>query len=164
MKLFLAFVMMMFAATAADAACMASASRNWAHYTIEASASGPDCKNAVLSLTVRADDDYVVWTHNYPAVQLMNFSDAHISGSKAMMPKLSAWISGEGFMKTADQLVVTGEFPFTPSSDLADGMFKDAQDGKAPLFCFIQGLESATCLAILSDSGVYELGVQNFPG
>jgi hypothetical protein len=56
-----------------------------------------------------------------------------------------------------------GEFPFypAPGADRASHMAWRAAN--APMFCHVQGIESASCLAIENGS-VTELGVQSFPG
>jgi len=164
MKAILTVLFFVFAASQAEASCRASASRSWGQHKIEASAAGPNCANAVLTLVVRADDNYAVWTKTYVADQLMNFSDSPAANAAAMKAKLKDWISGDGFMKTADQLQTSGEFPFTPAGDLNPGTMEDAVKNRSPVFCFIQGSESGQCLAEIWDGEVVELGVQAFPG
>ncbi len=144
--------------------CTAQAARKWNALTIEAIAQGDDCANAVVTLVIRDKTGKPIWARAHIAAQLLNFSQDPMADSKAMTEKLSGWISGESFMKTADKLTLDGEFPFAASSDIDAKSFKAYRKQKLPLFCYIQGLESGNCLAVDKDGGVVELGVQSFPG
>ncbi|MBG1231033.1 hypothetical protein [Aestuariivirga litoralis] len=160
----LAFLVMMMSATAANAACTASASRVWNGLTVEAVAAGPDCAKAVVTLTLRQSSGDPLWTRSFITVQLMNFSQNPASDGKSMTKTVKDWISGSGFMQTADKLVLDGEFPFDPSAEVDKATFTALRKAKAPLLCYVQGMESGNCLAIDKDGSVVELGIQRFPG
>ena len=151
-------------ATAAQADCMVSNKRSWEGLTIEANSSGPKCGSAVATLTLRRSSGAVAWTHAYDTTQLLNFSQTPHDDTKAMTKLLGEWISGEGFMKSADRLAVDGEFPFSLAQDVEAKAFATYRKEKLAVFCFIQGMESGTCLMRGRDGGLTELGVQNFPG
>ncbi len=147
----------------ASAACTASASRNWVSgLTIEAFAQGPSCAQAVAVISIRKKSGEAVWVQSYITANVMNFTQPAASTSKQLAATLKDWISGDGFMKSADKLVESGEFPFTKNDDAET--FTKYRKAKAPLFCYIQGMESGNCLTVGKDGAVVELGVQSFPG
>ncbi len=149
-------------ATPASAACTASASRSWVSgLTIEAFAQGPSCSQAVATIIIRKKSGEPVWVQSYITSFIMNFTQPPAANNKVLTTTLKDWISGEGFMKSADKLVENGEFPFTKNDD---GEFAKYRKSKAPLFCYIQGMESGNCLTVDKDGAVVELGVQSFPG
>ena len=144
--------------------CNAQAERKWRGLTIEAFSQGDACEDAVVTLVIRDKAGKPIWARAHIGAQLMNFSQDSIANSKAMVEKLSGWISGDGFMTSADKLTLDGEFPFTASSDIDAKALKAYRKQKLPLFCYIQGMESGNCLAVDKDGAIVELGVQSFPG
>ncbi len=149
--------------TPSHAACTASASRVWGSgLTIEAFAQGPSCAQAVAVISVRKKSGEAIWVQSYITANVMNFTQPAASTSKVLTSTLKDWISGEGFMKSADKLVEGGEFPFTKNDDAET--FAKYRKARAPLFCYIQGMESGNCLTVNKDGAVVELGVQSFPG
>lgn len=144
--------------------CNAQAERKWNGLTVEAVSQGDTCEDAVVTLVIRDKAGKPIWARAHIASQLLSFTDGPIASSKAMIEKLSGWISGEGFMQSADKLTLDGEFPFTASSDIDQSALKKYRKQKLPLFCYIQGMESGNCLAIDKNGGIVELGVQSFPG
>ncbi len=160
----LALFMFILFSSAANAACNAAASRLWAGVKIEASTSGPNCLQAVVTISLRKGNGEAVWTQSYIAKQLLNFSQINSSDTKAMAKALGDWISGEGFMKSADALKLDGEFPFTPAEGIDAATLAQYRKAKFPLFCYIQGMESGNCLAKNKDGDLIEFGLQSFPG
>ncbi len=148
--------------SSANAACNATAARLWAGLKIEASSAGPNCSQAVVTISLRNGNGEALWTHSYIAQQLLNFSQINSSNTKAKA--LVSWISGGGFMKSADALKLDGEFPFTPSEGIDAATLAQYRKAKLPLFCYIQGMESGNCLAKNKDGNLIELGLQSFPG
>ena len=160
----LALMIFILLSSAADAACNAMAERLWAGLKIEAWSAGPNCSQAAVTISLRKGNGAAVWTHSYIAKQLLNFAQINSSGTKAMAKTLGDWISGEGFMKSADALKLDGEFPFAPSEDIDAATLAQYRKAKLPIFCCIQGMESGNCLAKNSDGTLIELGIQSFPG
>jgi hypothetical protein len=161
-RVFLAALFLSVANTAqAFTNCVAQAERKWNGVTIEAVSQGDTCEDAVVTLVLRDKAGKPIWVRADIASQMLNFSQEPAADAKAMNAKLSGWISGEGFMPSADKLNLKGEFPFTPKDK---DEFAKARKSKAPLFCYIQGMESGNCLAVGKDGAVMELGVQSFPG
>jgi hypothetical protein len=149
--------------TAAQAVtnCVAMAERKWNGVTIEATSQGDTCQDAVITLVIRDKAGKPIWARAHIAAQLLSFNQDPAVDAKAMIGKLSGWISGEGFMQSADRLTLKGEFPFTPEDKAMMAKYRKA---KLPIFCYIQGMESGNCLGVDKASAVVELGIQSFPG
>jgi hypothetical protein len=158
------FICACFASAQAATNCVAQAERKWSGMTIEALSQGDSCDTAVLTLAIRDKDGKPLWVRALVAGQLMNFASEPAQDAKSMVGKLSSWISGEGFMPSADKLVLKGEFPFTRSENLDAKSFAAYRSQKRPIFCFVQGMESGLCLAQDKDGTIAELGFQMFPG
>lgn len=164
MKKFWALALLL-SATSAEATCNAQSSRHWVKgFRIEAFAQGPTCAQAVATLIVRNKSGDAVWAHSYITNFLMNFTQPPPAIVKALADNMNDWISGGGFMTSADKLVLEGEFPFTVNEAIDADALKRYRNSKAPIFCFIQGMESGNCLVLERDGGVVDLGVQGFPG
>lgn len=58
---------------------------------------------------------------------------------------------------------MSGEFPFYVEEGLDRAAYEAVRGRDAPMFCYIQGMESAACLA-LEDGRLAKIGVQSFPG
>jgi hypothetical protein len=150
-------------ASSAQAACTAQASHEWVKgLRVEAFAQGPTCAQAVATILVRTKSGEAVWAHSYITSFVMNFTQPPAASSKALTETLKDWISGQGFMKTADKLLESGEFPFTKNDDAES--FAKYKKAKSPLFCYVQGMESGNCLTVDNNGAVVELGYQSFPG
>ena len=54
------------------------------------------------------------------------------------------------------------EFPFYPATE-DPAQFEAWRAGEYPIDCFVQGMESLMCVAMI-DGAVVEMGVQSFPG
>ncbi len=164
LKTLLALLVMASVSSAAQAACTASVTRSWVKgFTIEATAQGPTCAQAVATLVIRKKSGEPVWVQAYVTSFLMNFSQMPAANSKVLSSTLKDWISGDGFQKSADKLVEDGEFPFTVDEGIDATAMKRYRKNKAPLFCYIQGMESGNCLTTDSDGAIVDLGVQSFP-
>ena len=163
-RLALALLIQLASVVAANASCSLESSRSWSGFKIEAVASGPDCAKAVVSLIIRNSSGGALWTHSYVTSELMSFSQSTDADDKAMLALLKDWISGEGFMKSADKLVMDGEFSFDLGEGIDAATFAKYRKSKLPLFCYIQGMESGNCLAKSQDGSLIELGLQRFPG
>ena len=145
--------------------CGASASRGWVGgTTIEAFAQGPTCAKAVVTLVIRNKSGNPLFIQAHDTAFLMNFTQSPAANAKVMAANLKDWISGGGFMTSADKLSVDGEFPFTLDEGVDKDMFAKYRKAKSPIYCYIQGMESGNCLVLDRDGAVVDLGVQSFPG
>jgi hypothetical protein len=154
------------------AGCAAVAATEWQGFNVEASTRGPDCARAAVMLVFRASGSgEIARMETHRAMDLMTL--ASVDDAAAMETALGEWIdqSSPDFATTADlpewpanaEAPVSGEFPFYP----AEGTTREAYDviraRAAPLFCYVQGMESINCLALV-DGDLDSVGVQTFPG
>jgi hypothetical protein len=163
-------------ALAADNGCAARASRDWSPadqvaLTVEATADGPSCALAVVTLAVRAEDGTPVWAQAFVAAD--NFILREGTAKKAMQSALRRWIGGEEspFASTAalpewapDAEAPGGEFPFRPSEVYANrDDYEALRAADLPLLCVVAGGESFLC-AVYQDGFIDVVGTQSFPG
>jgi hypothetical protein len=151
--------------------CPAQASAAWDAFTIEAVATGADCAQAQATLTIRNANGGVAYTQTYPTSQVMVLVGAESPADMERM--LREWVSPPGAAKdsTGDLPVweanaeqpVSGEFPFYPEEGVDRAAYEALRRGDAPMFCYVQGMESEACL--WNQNGVVtKIGVQTFPG
>lgn len=164
------------ASQAAAGNCAQSASRPWAPvktraYRAEAFSNGPTCSLAVVTLVVRAPNGKVLWVDAAQTDQLMTFVEA--KSRKQMARALGEWlVQSHGFKSTADlpewkkgaDAPASGEFPFYPEADIDRDAYEKIRGEKQPVFCYVQGMESMTCLGLSKDGSLSKIGVQLFPG
>lgn len=160
---------------AAAAGCAAEASTTWAagdtRFSIAAQTAGADCAQASATLTIRGADGTVDWTESFPAAQVMTLAGAR--DAAAMRAALTDWIDPATIdMHTTGALPawaanaetpMQGEFAFYPEEGIARAEYEALRGRDAPLYCFVQGMESAACLAY-EDGRIEKIGVQTFPG
>jgi hypothetical protein len=169
--------------TSADAAlaagCAVRAEAPWGpigasdhpSYRIEAYTNGSICEVAVITMVIRARDGYPAYVWAGEAEQLMGLGDQ--PDTAAMTKALGEWID-----PTASNIQTTGdlppwdetegqakraEFPFMPAEWLDQETYEAIRTEKAPVYCFVQGMESLNCVA-LRDGQIEDLGLQLFPG
>lgn len=163
------------AAQTAEAAgpnnCPAQASHDWGGYAVTAIANGADCAQAQAVLTITTPGGDVGFTHTYPVAQVMVLRGAESPADMERM--LREWIVPPGAAKdsTGDLPVwaanaeqpVSGEFPFYPEEGVDRAAYEALRRSDAPMFCFVQGMESEACVAA-ENGAVRTIGVQTFPG
>lgn len=156
--------------------CNAAANNVWnpeggGEFSIAANTSGPDCERAVATLVIRDGEGRVAWAEAYPTEHVMVLADAGDAG--AMEAALSSWIDPEAnTMQSTSALPEwlasanapqSGEFPFYPEPEFDREGYAALRTSDVPLYCFVQGMESMSCLA-LSNGRLEKVGVQLFPG
>ncbi len=142
-------------------------------FTIEATTFGPDCARAVATLTVRNSSGEPIFAESHIARDLMTLAGAQ--DPAAMNEALSEWVAPDAAMGGTGALPEweanaeapsAGEFPFYPENH-PHGYSREAyaalRAANAPMFCFVQGMESLACIAY-GDGGIENIGVQTFPG
>ena len=159
-----------------SAGCDARATAQWqggdATFNIEASSAGPDCARAVATLVIRDASGAPLYAQSYPASQIMVLAPAQ--DTAAMQTALQDWAAYDNHtMATTSALPewprdaaapANGEFPFYPDEGYNDRTaYAALRQANAPLFCYVQGMESMACLA-LRDGMLERIGVQSFPG
>jgi len=159
----------------AAASCSASAAVPWMPlkgraYPAEAFSNGPSCGLAAVTLVVRAPDGTALWVDAAPAAQLMTFVE--VRTREQMARALSEWLSQAHSFKTSAELPAwrngepapkSGEFAFIPEAGMDRASYEKTRAEKLPLFCYVQGMESLSCIA-LKDGQMTKVGVQTFPG
>ena len=160
----------------AAADCSASAWRSWQpvagrHYRAEAFSSGPTCALAVVTLVVRAPDGHALWTDAAPAEHLMTFGE--VKTRAQMVRALGEWVSQAHMFRTTaelpawkkgDDAPTSGEFPFYPEAGVDREYYEQTRAERLPVFCYVQGMESMSCVALSKDGQMTKVGVQTFPG
>ena len=170
----------------AVAGCDVSVSRKWAverkaSYTISASSLGPNCVQAAVVLIVRDGKGEVKYSFAGAAKDIGTFgnlAEAPVTDVKKMRVALAQWLDA-GLSSNMNKLSnfpdwKTGadgpasdppsEFPFTVSSDVDRNSYIDWRKQNLPVFCFVQGMESARCIVLTKQDVASEVGIQSFPG
>ncbi|MEO6607969.1 MAG: hypothetical protein ABIN69_05825 [Aestuariivirga sp.] len=159
----------------AMANCVAHAERSWGKSRIIADSLGPDCAHAVLVLTVRDVRGNAIWTNVHRSSDLMTFQNIPKLNAKTIVSELVNWIALDSRMNTSanlpdwpqsekdGSLPPGAEFPFRVSENLDRSAYLAVRKAGLPIFCFVSGMESQTCL-VLDKGNVTEVGTQSFPG
>lgn len=155
--------------------CEVTASKPWTpaagtELTVEAGTLGADCEHAVATIVIR-DQSGVAYAQAYPTAQVMDLAQAR--DSRAMRTALGEWIqSANHTIDTTSALPdwpegaegpQNGEFPFYVAEGFTRETYMALRERNAPVFCYVQGMESEKCLA-LEDGVLSEIGIQSFPG
>lgn len=142
-----------------EAGCSAETSRDWSavgsqYYVIEAEAQGQTCADAVATLRIRSRDGAVLFTRDYPIVQVPLAFNPN-ADQTGLRTDLEAWTQNAAEPPTADTL------PAWPRGDSRPPGFQPAVDrnryesargAQGPLFCFPDGAESNACVAMAGDT------------
>lgn len=158
-------------ATAASG-CTAAATTAWQGLDVEASARGPDCARAAVTLVFRASGSGEITrmeTHRAMDVTTL----ASVNDAAGMETALTEWIdqTTPEFASSANlpewpdnaESPMRGEFPFLPTEGTTREAYEVIRARAAPLFCYVRGMESINCLALV-DGDLNDIGVQTFPG
>jgi hypothetical protein len=166
----------------AHAKCEASAQAPWAaakkySFTLEAHAVGPNCANSAIVLLVVDKKGVVQWSTTRLAYQNLMFQDG-IKDNASMQTALTEWLA-QG-LETKPQMASDlpewklgkdqaeregdGEFGFYAGPDVTRDFYKSVQEENQPLFCFVQGIESTSCIAAAGPQSIYDIGGFTFPG
>lgn len=150
--------------------CRAAASGAWDSMRVDAVANGADCASAQATITIRSGDE-TLWSETYPVNQVMVLAGA--DSVDDMQRRLSEWVNPPGAARdSAGDLPVweagadnpvSGEFPFYVEAGVDRARYQALRDRDAPIFCYVQGMESEACLT-LENGRVAKIGVQTFPG
>lgn len=156
--------------------CDARAATPWtagdAQYSVEAVSAGPDCARAVATIVVRDSSGAPLYAEAHLAQHIMALAPA--TDAASMEVALREWTDATNntTMITTSALPdwpanatapANGEFPFYPDTDVDRAAYLDLRQASVPLLCYVQGMESLTCLA-LRNGQLENVGVQTFPG
>lgn len=155
---------------AAENNCPATARSTWERLQIDASATGADCATAQATLTI-SNGATTLWSETYPAEHVMVLAGA--ASTEDMQRMLNEWVNpaGASLDSTGDlpewpanaDSPMSGEFPFYVEEGVQRAAYEGARRRDAPMFCYVQGMESLACLA-LENGRLTKIGVQSFPG
>lgn len=159
-------------ATSLDQPCAGAASRAWdaagATLIISTVATGATCTAASAELKVVDDQNQILFQQTYPAEHVMVLAGA--TDADNLQAKLEEWIADAPRTSSAlpdwpegAEQPIQGEFPFYPSEGVTRDAYLAARGADAPMWCFVQGMESQACL-VLRDGAITDLGAQSFPG
>lgn len=162
------------AAQAAD--CAAKASVAWPEggkgVVAEATSSGPRCGTAKLGLVLRGAGGEVLFNFDATADAVMPF--VQVKSKTEMQAALASWIADARTQmpttaklpnwKQGQEQPSDGEFPFYPDDAVKRAEYLALRAAKRPMFCFVQGMESLSCLVIGADGKAKTIGAQSFPG
>jgi len=157
------------------AGCDVRAAHSWAAgdqaLSIEASAQGPGCDRAVATLIIRDSSGAPLYAETHFAGEVMVLAGA--ADRAAMQTALGEWSDpAAAAMQTTAALPdwpagadapASGEFPFYPDEGVDRASYLSLREQNAPLFCYVQGMESLRCVALL-DGSIASVGLQLFPG
>jgi hypothetical protein len=178
----LACGVMLMAASSASADCAAKISVPWKSakalgLTLEARAVGPTCASGAVVLLVLDAKGQAQWSTTRIANQNAFFMDG-ITDNASMQAALKNWLAeGEGtgpnFSKDlpdwkagAEQAEREGdgEFGFFAGEGVDREYYMNIRKENQPLYCFVQGIESTTCIAAGGSTSINEIGGFTFPG
>jgi hypothetical protein len=166
----------------AQAKCEAMAEAPWASakkygLILEAHAVGPNCASGVLVLLVVDDKSVVQWSDTRLAQQNLMFQEG-ITDNASMKKALAAWLAQglETKLQTAKDLPDwkpgqkqaeregDGEFGFYAAEDVTQDFYIRVRQENQPIFCFVHGIESTSCITVAGPKRIYEMGGFTFPG
>jgi len=156
--------------------CDARAAHTWnaadQTLSVEAFSNGPGCDRAVATLIIRDASGAPLYAETHFAGQVMTLAGA--ADQAAMQTALGEWAdpAGATTMQTTAALPEwpasaeapsNGEFPFYPDDEVDRAAYASLREQNAPLFCYVQGMESMRCVAWI-DNSIASVGLQLFPG
>jgi hypothetical protein len=156
--------------------CDAAADGEWVtstgqRFRVEATTSGPTCRQSAALMIVRDADGDVVWTDALPAAFVAGLNTP--TTRTPMTDALREWIGFAARGQTTADLppwlrpeqgpTTTSGFEFEPEPWINREAYLDIRARAAPMFCYVQGLESLACL-MEREGRLEKIGVQAFPG
>jgi hypothetical protein len=143
--------------------------------SIEAHALGPNCAKGIIVLLVTGKSGNVVYSTTRQPEYVSMFAEG-ITDGKTMSAALKTWLE-TGFETSpastaelpdwkqgAEVPERESEFGYFPEQDMVRKDYLKHRAKAHPIFCFVQGMESETCIAAESDNSIIEFGGLTFPG
>ena len=164
------------AETNAADGCAVSVTTPWrplsgVEFKTTATTIGATCAEATATLRISYGADQTLYSQDFPTAQVMVLAPAQDNAE--METALTEWLDqSRNVMPTTAQLPpwpagaaqpAAGEFPFYPEEGVTQAAYEAWRRTGAPMFCFVQGMESMACLA-WRDGAMTKIGVQSFPG
>jgi hypothetical protein len=168
--------------TDARAECVAKANVVWQSakafdLSLEAHAVGTNCATSAVILLVTDAKGAVQWSTTRLAQENALFREG-ITDDTSMQKALKNWLAegnGVGPKSTKEmpewkpnkeqaEREGDGEFGFYAGEDVTQDFYQSAREENQPLFCFVQGVESTSCIGAAGPTAIYEIGGFTFPG
>lgn len=139
-------------------------------FKVEAFSDGPTCAKAVAVIVVRDASGTVLYSDSHKTEFVSPLSDAQTRAQ--LQTALQRWIGGVSGANLRANLPnwnlgaagpVDTEFGFTPAEGMTREEYLAIKAGRAPLLCYVQGMESLRCL-VYRNGGLEIFGIQAFPG
>jgi hypothetical protein len=137
---------------------------------IEAFSDGPSCAKAVAVFVVRDAAGTVLYSDSHQTRFVLPLSEARTRAQ--LQTALQRWMVGISSTNQKNSLPdwprgaatpVDTEFGFTPAEGITREDYLAVKSGRAPLLCYVQGMESIRCL-VYRNGGIDVFGIQAFPG
>jgi hypothetical protein len=156
--------------------CNAAVDGEWAsasgqRFRVEATTSGPTCRQSAALMIVRNTAGDVVWTDARPAALVAGLNTP--TTRTPMTSALRDWIELAARGQTTADLppwphrepgpTSSSGFEFEPEPWINREHYLAMRARAEPMFCYVQGLESLACL-VEQDGRLEKIGVQAFPG
>jgi hypothetical protein len=167
----------------ASAACSHSVSKPWASakkygLVLNAYSVGEKCGSTAVVLSVTSRSGETLWVSAYTADTVAVFARDGARSEKGLKAALKDWITigQESKMKRVSDLPdwlagASGvlppgaEFGYVPDEEtLSREFYLEQRNAGAPLFCFVTGMESETCIIATDAKSVTAFGGTRFPG
>lgn len=143
-------------------------------FTLQAHAIGPTCATAAVVFLIADKKGGVLYSTTRLAPQVAVFADG-IKDAKSMQAALGTWLNTAvetspkssrelpDWPQGADAPQQTGEFGFFAGENTSREYYLGVRKAAQPLLCFVQGMESESCI-VASPDGITEIGGMTFPG
>jgi hypothetical protein len=155
--------------------CTTFAATPWAagpnpRVRIEAFSDGPSCAKAVAVIVVRDVLGSVLYSDSYQTQFVLPLSEAR--SRTQLQAALQNWMTGVNGASLKNNLPdwvrgatapIEKEFGFSPAEGITRDDYLAIKSGRAPLLCYVQGMESIKCL-VYRNGGFQDFGIQAFPG
>jgi hypothetical protein len=170
-------------AQSASSACNHSVSKPWASakkygLVLNAYSVGEKCGSTAVVLSVTSRSGETLWVSAYTADTVAVFARDGARSEKGLNAALKDWITigQESKMKRVSDLpdwlagasgVLSqgAEFGYVPDEEtLSREFYLEQRNAGAPLFCFVTGMESETCIIATDAKSVTAFGGTRFPG
>jgi hypothetical protein len=142
----------------ARAGCFAEFSQDWSavgsqYYVIETEAEGATCPEAVATMRITSRDGATLFEHTYRTAEIPLAFNPN-SNQTALREELEGWSQNTADPATADTLPAWpagAQHPphFQPA--VTRQQYEAARGAQGPLFCFPDGGESNSCVALQGD-------------
>jgi hypothetical protein len=140
-------------------------------FRVEATTSGPTCRQSAALMIVRDAAGDIVWTDALPAAFVAGLNTP--TTRTPMADALREWIGFAARGQTTADLppwlrpeqgpTTTSGFDFEPEPWINREAYLALRESAAPMFCYVQGMESLACL-VERQGRLEKIGVQAFPG